>query len=591
MLLQPKIRQAVEAEIQYAKEEKAKQEKLSPNELRTLGIAIFPLECKKTEEFGNALILHLKASFHINDQFIYNGCKLVVHVNDSRINGRLSSFSAQELQVRIDDEIDFNPLDFSYRVDFESDDKTFKCMELGIQFLESKPFLQELEQHLINDPKTDFEPTEIAHLNHHQKEVVSAILSDRKTVCIQGPPGTGKTTTLVQAIEALTKQGKQVIVCAPSNTAVDNICVQLITEKIELLRFGNDEKIHPVVIPFTPDGHVQRSHGKTIEHIKKSMQKALQVATRSIRNYTPEAKQEKRAAQQELRQLRSESRALERQIVQNLVESVPVIAGTPVSLFNHLPKEKTTDLVIIDEAGQCLSPLAWLAASFGKRLVLCGDPQQLPPVVFSPKAKELGLGKSLLEAACEKQSPYLLKEQYRMGEEIVSVINSYFYNDELITYSGNKPANFYFIDMAGYGDGEQKDEISGSTYNLSEIEIVQKSLEYFELDPKETVILSPYNAQLDELEKVLGTKWKLSTIDSIQGQEATSIVISLTRANEEQEIGFLKDYRRTNVAVSRSKECCVVIGDSSTIGSNPFYNAMIQHAEKSGSYKSAYELL
>ncbi len=587
--LQPKLKEAVQAEIAYAKDEKTRQEKCSPVELRAMGLSIFPLDCKKVTDNGVSTILHLKASFHINDQFFYNGCKLVLHVNDQIITGRLAALDGTEMEVRIDEETDFNPHDFSFRVDFQPDDVTFKCMELGIQFLETKPHLQAFEEELKTEPKSDFIPLENPKLNTNQQLAVSAILSDRKTVCIQGPPGTGKTTTLVQSILKLVADKKQVIICAPSNTAVDNICLKLLEEKTGILRLGNDEKIHPLVLPFTSEGHLLRTQGKAIEHLQKSIQKAVQVATRSIRNFTPEAKQEKRGAQQDLRQMRSEIRTMRKQIFQQLIESIPVIAGTPVSLFNHLPKEKISDIVIMDEAGQCMSPLAWLAASFGKRLVLCGDPQQLPPTVFSPKARELTV--SLLEAACSAQEPYLLNTQYRMGEEIVGAINPFFYRNQLQTAVGISPASLYFIDMAGYGEGEQKDEITGSTYNLSEIEILQKMLDHFHVRASETVILSPYSAQLDEIRKVIESGWRISTIDSIQGQEAVNCFISLTRSNEEQQIGFLSDYRRTNVAISRAKELCVLIGDSSTLGNDKFYNDLISYTEEIGNYKSAYEFL
>ncbi len=272
-----------------------------------------------------------------------------------------------------------------------------------------------------------------------------------------------------------------------------------------------------------------------------------------------------------------------------LLETIPVIAGTPVGLFNQLSKTFSADVVVIDEAGQSLEPLTWLAASFGKRLILCGDPQQLPPVVFSRKAQQLGLQQSLIETAMTPENTIVLTEQYRMAPEIVAGINPYFYQNALQTVFSELAGFLRFVDMAGYGEGEQQDEASGSTFNPDEVKIVAAIIRSNDFRPDTTVVLSPYNAQIDLLKAKLGSNWKVSTIDAIQGQEAENIVISLTRSNFEQEIGFLKDYRRTNVAISRAKTHCIVIGDSATLGNDPFYSELIGLIETTGGYQSAWD--
>lgn len=590
MHIQPHLRQAVAAETDFLRKEAEHNAQMAPTELRKLGLSVFPLDCTKVAEDGNRTTFVLKASFHINDTYFYNGCKVLIHAENQKLDGRLRFFSGMEMEVQCNDEFDFNPLDPTYRIDFQPDDRTLKCMELGVHLLETKAHLQEFENDFLVEKTIPSDYTSPA-LNASQEKVVNAVLSGNKTIGIQGPPGTGKTTTLVAAIVELVNAKKQVIVCAPSNTAVDNVCIKLLNQSVALLRLGNDEKIHESVLPFTIEGHTEKTHGKVIDHLQKSIQKAQQTADRHVRNFNREAQDEKRIARAELRSLRTELRTLQKQLMQHLIAEIPVIAGTPVALFNQLPKEKLADYVIIDEAGQCVSPLAWLAASFGKHLVLCGDPQQLPPIIHAPKAAELGLNISLLEAVAKKQSLHLLDTQYRMGNNIVEAINPFFYDNALVSAPQLPQGECYFIDMAGYGEGERQDEITGSTYHLSEVEIVEKALTYFQLEPKDTIVLSPYNAQLDELNKILGSTWKTATIDSIQGQEIGNCVISLTRSNENGEIGFLKDLRRTNVAISRAKERCIVIGDSSTIGGNTFYNALISYAEGKGTYKSCYELL
>lgn len=587
--LQPKLSEAVQAEIQFIRKEFEEQTKLPLVELRRQGLSIFPLKCTGTENQTNGTVILLQASFYINDTHFKSGSSVTVFIGNEQVNGRILFLNAMDLGVFTKDEFEANPLEEEIRVDFQPDDRTLRCMELGVDLLAKKEnletfqtaFYADREVHSFADP----------NLNTSQQEAVGAILSDQLTVCIQGPPGTGKTTTLASAIAQLVQQGKQVIVSAPSNTAVDNLTLKLIAAKIPVLRLGNDEKIHSDVLPFTIDAYLERSAGKTIDHLKKELKRNAQILNKFVRNYNPEAAAEKRTARNELKAVKRDLRALETAERDKLVETIPVLAGTPVALFNNLKKEHLSDVVVLDEAGQCLSPLAWLAASFGKRLVLCGDPQQLPPVIQSSKARDFGLGESLLEAACKVSEPYLLTVQYRMSQEIVSAINPFFYQNKLETFAGLSSGKFYFVDMAGYSEGEQKDDISGSTFNLSELDILQKCLDHFAMDPKETVVLSPYSAQLEKAQRQLGSAWKCSTIDSMQGQESERIIVSLTRSNEQQELGFLKDYRRTNVAISRAKTLCVVIGDSVTIGSDSFYSSLITYAEQEGTYVSCWELL
>ncbi len=587
--LQPKLSEAVQAEIQFIRNEFEEQTKLSPTELRKQGLSIFPLKCIGTEGQTNGTALVLQTSFYINDTHFRNGSSVTVYIGNETLNGRVLFLNAKDLGVFIKDEFESNPLEEEIRIDFQPDDRTLKCMELGVELLEKRENLQEFQIDFYSE--TESYSFSDLHLNTSQQEAVGAILSEKPTVCIQGPPGTGKTTTLARAISELVKQGKQVIVSAPSNTAVDNLVLKLITAKIPVLRLGNDEKIHTDVLPFTIDAYLERSAGKTIDHLKKELKRNAQILNKFVRNYNAEAAAEKRTARNELKAIKRDLRALETAERDKLVETISVLAGTPVALFNNLKKEHYSDVVILDEAGQCLSPLAWLAASFGKRFVLCGDPQQLPPLIQSPKAQSLGLGESLLEAACNVSEPSLLKTQYRMSEEIVAAINPFFYKNQLETVEGISSGKCYFVDMAGYSEGEQKDEISESTFNLSELEILQKCLDHFQMNPKETVVLSPYSAQLEKAQHLLGSAWKCSTIDSMQGQESEQIIISLTRSNENQELGFLKDYRRTNVAISRAKTLCVVIGDSTTIGQDAFYSTFISYAENAGTYISCWELI
>jgi len=583
------LRQAVSAEKQATDEAFNQQLKLSPAEQRKQGILLFPLTITSQETSGMQTLVSFRTSFPISDAYFRKGCSVRYKQENHSGEGRLQELDLYTGVFSIYEEDVPNLRDEPVTLQLIPDDRTLKCMEIGARLAGESPQLEEFQRDM-QSPLPDFEPTGISDLNERQQKACSAIVSDKPTVLIQGPPGTGKTHTLSIAIRELVARKKRVIISAPSNTAVDNLCHQLLDLDIPLLRVGNEEKMSPQVDSYTIDGYLERGSGKKVlEHLRKELRKADDLANKHIRNFTREAADEKREARKERTNLRREIRKTMQDAKQHLLNTIPVIAGTPVGLFNELPKEFLADVVIVDEAGQSLEPLTWLTASFGKRLVLCGDPQQLPPVVFSHEAKQLGLHRSLLESVMNGENTLILNEQYRMAPEIVAGINPYFYNDELETVFKERTGELRFIDMAGYGEGEQQDETSGSTYHPDEVRVVSKIIGAFNLSPKETIVLSPYNAQLGYLKEELGSDWRVSTIDAIQGQEERNIVISLTRSNPDQEIGFLKDYRRTNVAITRAKTRCFLVGDSSTLGADVFYGNLIDFIETNGGYQSAWE--
>ncbi len=588
MSIHPHLEQAVQEEISYSRVLAAENLKASPNELRKQGLSLFPCEIAEIRSGIDGDFYQLETSFVINNTFFRRGASVLLYLENKAYKARIVELNAYSLLLFCKEELEGNVRENPVRVDFTPDDRTLECMQLGLRFLKEHKHLQEFEHSFQTEKETT--PFEHPTLNLSQQRAVGAILSSDPTVVIQGPPGTGKTHTLSIAIEELVRRGKRVLVTAPSNTAVDNLCQKIAAAKISLLRVGNEEKVASEIMPYTIDAYLDS--GKAAQYgqsLKKQIQKAEQIANRHIRNYTKEAADEKRAARKELRELQKELRKLAHDSEEQLIESSSVVAGTPVGLFNELSKNHSFDVVIMDEAGQALAPLTWLVASFGKKLVLCGDPQQLPPVVLSTKAVQLGLNKSLLESVSEFQKPILLNEQYRMSPEIVSVINPYFYQGRLETAANIPAGQIQFIDMAGFGEGETQNETTGSFENRDELAILQKLLETETLDPKRTVILAPYSAQIALLQKELGSEWKVSTIDSIQGQEQENIIVSFTRSNPDGVIGFLSDYRRTNVAISRAKRACYLIGDSATLGNDPFYSELLNEIEQFGVYRSAWE--
>lgn len=567
---------------------------LSKGEQRKRGLLLFPLKIAELQA-GSRTSISFQTSFSINDTYFRKGCSVTLKAGNQQVNGKLIELNEYSVTIVLTEESD---ADFYEQPEllYREDDRTLQCMELGLRFAEEKEHLRRIRNDIetpisrIAVPRTAENPEPSGRsLNPLQTLAVRYICSDKPIVLIQGPPGTGKTRVLTEAIRLLSLAGKKIVISAPSNTAVDHLSLQLVQNHISLLRLGNEEKIDERLLAFTIDGHLQASSHRTqLKHLSKQLQKAAESADRHIRNYTREAADEKRAAQKEARTLRKEIRQLEDSFRNSLLEKVSVVAGTPVGLFNQLPSGFMADAVVIDEAGQAPEPLSWLAAVFGNRLVLAGDPQQLPPTVFSQKAARLGLSESLLEWAADAGNYILLNEQYRMSEAVKNAINEPFYRGELQTARDYSAGKLVFIDMAGYGENETKDSESGSISNIQEVSVIQLFLQQEQYASENTVILSPYNAQIGELKRKLPS-WKISTIDSIQGQESDNIVISLVRSNDEGEIGFLSDYRRMNVAISRAREHCIVVGDSATIGSDKFYGGLLAHIEANGGYKSAWE--
>lgn len=584
------LEKAIAAEIAYSKQQFDEQQQRSPQELRKEGLVLFPLQFAHFVENNQATILQFTCSFVINDTYFKRGSLVKLKAGSTCYNCRILDLEAQTITISSETEIEENLYEVELQLEHIPDDRTLKCMSLGLKLSQTLPHLLAFETDFKHE-KAVYSFTDEA-LNPSQQKAVGSILSDERTVVIQGPPGTGKTHTLSLAIAALVKKGKRVIIAAPSNTAVDQLARKVIAQGCQLIRLGNDEKISADLQDYTIDGYLEKGgSSKSIQQLKKQLQQAENTANRHVRNFTKEAAEERRNARKEVREIKQLMRKIAKDTVTHLIETSQVIASTPVGLFNHLSKDFSADVVILDEAGQALEPLAWLVASFGKRLILCGDPQQLPPTVLAPEAVKLGLNISLLERVAKLQSPILLNEQYRMGTNIVASINPYFYQNQLTSASHLPAGKILFVDMAGYGEGELQDEQSGSFSNPSEVEVIQKLIEKEQISEKETVILAPYSAQIKAITDALGKQWKVATVDAIQGQEAATIIISLTRSNEEGTIGFLADYRRTNVAISRAQTSCILIGDSATIGSDKFYAQLLEQLEQTGNYISAWELV
>ena len=441
-------------------------------------------------------------------------------------------------------------------------------------------------------------------LNDSQQEAFEAIVQAQDVAIVHGPPGTGKTTTLVEAIVKMAQEGKKILITAASNAATDLLLQKCIEKGLNGVRIGNTAKVEDDNQAYTMDACLSRDKEfKQIRDLKKRAVEMRKMGAKYKRSFGKEEADQRRLLFQEAKKLQKEARDWEQYLIDKIIGDAQVVAATLIGSNHYYIADKHWDVVVIDEAGQALAPACWVAIAHAEKLVMAGDPFQLPPTVKSPKAADLGLSETLLER-CILQVPnavFLLKTQYRMNADIMAFSNQYFYQNQLEAHDSvaariwleAMPA-VVFIDTAGCGFEEQPGEDGSSLMNPEEMRVIENHMERYQVNGLwTTAVISPYRAQVTRMQE----QWsgaagiRVNTIDSFQGQEEEMVYISLVRSNDRSEIGFLKDYRRMNVAMTRAKRGLVVIGDSATLAKDPFYSEWMDWVEKLGGYSSAWELI
>ncbi len=482
------------------------------------------------------------------------------------------------------------------------DTRTTAIMKKVIKELEqNKQLVQLFEKiHQADADTTNNEPINFSSfdfqnkkLNESQQQAVGKVVQNNGITILHGPPGTGKTTTLAEAVLQLIKNGEKVLIAAPSNTAVDHFAKTLIQKGVKLLRVGNSSKVDDEIFSHTPEGKMSNSNiQKEIKQLKIRAEEFRRMALKYKRSFGKAEREQRNLLFKEVKEIRNEIKKLQRYHEDKLLDEADVIAGTPIGLYDENLHNRKFDTLIVDEAGQCIEPLAWCIFSKAEKIVLAGDHWQLPPTVLSNEAAMLGFNNSILERAITNcNSVILLNVQYRMREAIAGFSSQYFYNSLLQTakHLQNKGTHITFIDTAGSGYNEKHGPDGVSLQNEGELQIVNKILEQEQWNLSASAFISPYAGQVVAATEVLPAPLRKSTIDSFQGQEKENIIVSLVRSNDEGEIGFLKDYRRMNVAITRAKEQLIVIGDSATIGADKFFNEFLSYVEKFGNYRTVWE--
>ena len=433
---------------------------------------------------------------------------------------------------------------------------------------------------------------------------------------MHGPPGTGKTTTLVQAIKALTQQDhKQILVVAPSNTAVDLLSEKLHEEGLNVLRVGNPSRVSERLMTLTLD-HKMSEHPlmRDAKKLKKQANEFKNMAHKYKRSFGKAERDQRKALFDEAHRIMKEVGNTEQYIIDDLIGKAQVITATLVGSNQYMVRNLTFQTVVIDEAGQALEPACWIPILKAQKVVLAGDPFQLSPTIKSAEAARQGLNVTLLEKCItlHPEAVTLLDEQYRMHEHIMGYSSRVFYGNQLRAHASVARHALFpgdtalaFVDTAGCGF-EEKLEGTSST-NPEEAALLVKHLTQLVADLSQTytpvnfpsiAIISPYKQQLAVLNEQLShapdlqpyrSSISVNTIDSFQGQERDIVYISMTRSNDKQEIGFLSEIRRMNVAMTRARKKLIVIGDSATLSNMPFYADFVTYAESLNAYQSAWE--
>ena len=482
----------------------------------------------------------------------------------------------------------------SYRAMFDALDRVIKAKNGRLAYL------RDLFASKVPAATFSFSDISLPWLNATLQHAVNEVLRAKDVAIVHGPPGTGKTTTLVEAINETLARESQVLVCAQSNMAVDWISEQLVDRGINVLRIGNPTRVNDKMLGFTYERRFEA-------HPDYSQLWAIRKAIRELRM---QRKGRTENWHQKMDRLRSRATELEISINADLFGQARVIASTLVGASNKMLDGQHYSTLFIDEAAQALEPACWIAIRRANRVILAGDHCQLPPTVKSIAALKAGLGKTLMERIVDSKPEVvtLLDTQYRMNEEIMRFSSSWFYDGkvEAAPITAHRGILDYDTPIEWVDDVANDDETVGETFvgetfgriNKVEARQVMELLQaYFEKIGKQRIldesidvgIISPYRAQVQYLRHLIKKETffkpfrhllSVNTVDGFQGQERDVIIVSLVRSNNDGQIGFLRDLRRMNVAMTRARSKLIIIGDHETLAHHEFYKKLYEYIKK-----------
>jgi len=606
----------------------------SVNERRKQGVCWYPVNLEKTTyDAGERLLVKISRPVEHTDAHMFQSGKLVSlfsnagsnHESSEVVNGVVNQVNKNEMLMTLHgDELPAWIEDGNLGVQLLFDENAYREMENTVKYLiKSKDErIGHLKNVLLGGEPATFDmqkPIARGVLNESQQKALNLIRSSKDLAIVHGPPGTGKTTTIVHAVLDILHDESHILVCAPSNAAVDLLVEKLDSEGVQVVRIGHPARVTQKILSNTLDSRITRHPDyRDLKVLRKNSEKYRSLAKKYKRNFGHSEREQRRMLFAEASKMKDEAEQLEFYIINSILSSAQVIASTLVGANSYFLKGMKFHTTIIDEAAQALEPAAWIPILKAERIIFAGDHFQLPPTIKSYEAAKSGLEVTLFEKAIRRNNAdVMLKEQYRMNEKIMNFSGDYFYKGELFANSKVKHWQIYdsdcimeFVDTAGTGFFEQIDQETKSSYNEEEANLLfthfEKYLQDIDINLglehiQDIGIISPYKAQVgyikdrfDEIYKdhdELQSLTAINTIDSFQGQERDIIYISLVRSNEKGDIGFLSDTRRMNVAMTRARKKLVIIGDSSTVGQNRFYEKLLDYVNSIGAYRSAFEVM
>ena len=572
------------------------------NSLNQLCIEVFRTTDEETEhsfEFGRPLTFFRVGSadgaatvikyFNFTGTVSYvDGNRMVVSVPDAAPLVDLQSTEQVGVQLSFDET--------SYRMMFEALDRVMRAKgRLG--------YLRDLFYSRQKAETYTFAPMHFPYLNKTQEEAVNRVLWAKDVAVVHGPPGTGKPTTLVEAINEVLRREPQVLVCAQSNMAVDWISEKLVDRGIPVLRIGNPTRVNDKMLSFTYERRFE-------SHPDYELLWAIRKAIRELRGSS--ARKRSEAYHQTLSRLRERATELEIRINAQLFGEARVVACTLTGSASRLLDGQKFGTLFIDEAAQALEAASWIPIRRAGRVILAGDHCQLPPTVKSIAALKAGLGKTLMERIADNkpEAVTLLRMQYRMNEEIMRFSSDWFYGGLVESAPEVKFRSILDLDLpmtwidtsqfdlSDTPDISFREEFVGEGFgrvNKAEAELTLLALEqYFDRIGKTRIlndrldvgIISPYRAQVQYLRRQLKKREyfkpfrqlvTVNTVDGFQGQERDIILVSLVRSNDDGQIGFLRDLRRMNVAITRARMKLIILGDVPTMARHPFYRKLYEY--------------
>jgi superfamily I DNA and/or RNA helicase len=533
-------------------------------------------------------------------------------LDEANPSGVVLERTASLLTVAFDDELPAWAGSGPVRVDRTGDEVTYRRTREAVDQLESAERLRavvllEVEPRLDGTAFTG--PFLDPELNEPQRQAVSLALRAKDLALIHGPPGTGKTRTVIEVVRQAARRGERVLAVAPSNHAVDNLVERLVALNEKVVRLGHPARTAEALREHTLEALVEKTPSRKLA--RGLWQEAFALRSK-LGKRRERGKETDKGERSEMNRLFQDARTQDEVALRHVLDGASVVCATATGAGSEHLRQRTFDLVVLDEASQATLPVALVALLRGGRFVLAGDHRQLPPTVLSPEAREGGLARTLFERAIERfpGAGTLLTVQYRMHERIMEFPSRELYEGKLVAHESNRARIFQgleplvFWDTSGTGHTEEFAEGSPSARNPGEAALVaQRARALLEagLPPQELAVIAPYEAQVRLLRDLIPERAvEVDTVDGFQGREKEAVIVSLVRSNPEGTVGFLADarrgsgpgegVRRLNVAFTRARSRLEVIGDGATFATSAFMRSFMEHAQATDAWRSAFEI-